>query len=60
MYFGMTTLSTVGFGDFYPVSNAERMMGCVMFLIGVTTFSFIFNSYMNMLEKLYNQEKDFI
>ncbi|NQZ18997.1 MAG: hypothetical protein HRT44_07065, partial [Bdellovibrionales bacterium] len=27
MYWAFTTLSTVGFGDYYPVSNYERFLG---------------------------------
>ena len=26
MYYALTTLSTVGFGDIYPVTNAERLI----------------------------------
>ena len=59
MYFGMTTLSTVGLGDYYPVSNSEQIMGCILFLLGVTTFSYIFSSYLDILNVWLKLENDF-
>lgn len=38
-YFSMTSLSTVGFGDYYPVSNNERLIGSFVLLFGVALFS---------------------
>ena len=39
-YFAFTTLSTVGFGDYYPVSDIERFCGAFVLLFGVATFSY--------------------
>lgn len=39
MYFAMTSLSTVGFGDFYPKNSYERLIGSIILLSGVTIFS---------------------
>jgi hypothetical protein len=44
-YWAFTTLSTVGFGDFHPRSNAERALCAVILLFGVTMFSFILGNY---------------
>ena len=41
MYFMMTSLSTVGFGDLYPKSNFERIFGSIILLSGVAIFSYI-------------------
>jgi hypothetical protein len=30
MYFMLTTLSTVGYGDLYPVSMSEKIFGCIL------------------------------
>ena len=40
-YFAFTTLATVGFGDYYPVSVIERGIFTMIFLFGVALFSFI-------------------
>ena len=49
MYFAFTTLSTVGFGDFYPVSSFERIMGVIIMLVGVLIFSYIMNIFIDII-----------
>ena len=41
MYFAMTSLSTIGFGDMYPVNDLERLLGSFMLLSGVAVFSMV-------------------
>ena len=41
VYFAMTTLSTIGFGDYYPISNWERIVMIFYFIGGVAVFSII-------------------
>ena len=36
----MTTLSTVGFGDFHPRSDSERFLACFLLIFGVSVFSY--------------------
>lgn len=52
MYFAFTTLSTTGLGDFYPVSDIERLVGAFLLLIGVALFSYIMGELLSMLVKL--------
>ena len=40
-YFMNTSLSTIGFGDFKPISDAERLVCVVTVISGVIVFSFI-------------------
>ena len=51
-YFAFTTLSSVGFGDYYPVSVVERAIFTMVFLFGVALFSFIMGELQNMLKKI--------
>jgi hypothetical protein len=51
-YFAFTTLATVGFGDYYPVSVVERAIFTMIFLFGVALFSFIMGELQNMLKKI--------
>jgi len=30
MYFMLTTFSTVGYGDYYPTSKGEMVLGCII------------------------------
>jgi hypothetical protein len=40
-YFMNTSLSTIGFGDFVPVSDTERIVCTFMVIGGVIVFSYI-------------------
>jgi len=42
-YFALTTLSTVGYGDYYPVSNVERIVAVGIMLGGVAFIEIITN-----------------
>ena len=61
MYFALTSLSTVGFGDLYPRNDYERILGSVMLLGGVSCFSFVLNelSYMISNIKFLNGEIEY-
>ena len=50
MYFAFTSLSTVGFGDFYPVSDVERIIGAMVLMFGVAIFLFIMGKFIEMIQ----------
>ena len=54
IYWSMTTLSTIGLGDYYPVSNYERALMCFVFLMGVAFFTYCFNVLQEILVFLIN------
>ena len=58
-YFAFTTLATIGFGDYYPVSNTERVVFTVVFIGGVSMFSFIMGELQKMLKRIQSLEQDF-
>jgi hypothetical protein len=39
IYFTVTTITTVGYGDLYAQNNTERIMGALLKIIGVLAFS---------------------
>ena len=49
VYFMFTTLSTVGFGDFHPKSEVERVTMTFILLIGVACFSYIMSQFISIL-----------
>ena len=59
LYFSMTSLSTVGFGDYYPVNNFERLLGAFMLLFGVAVFSYIMGQLLEMIEKIKKLDNEF-
>jgi len=52
VYFILTTLSTVGYGDFYPVSILEKIVGSLIMFCGVTFFSIIMNEFIGIILEL--------
>lgn len=50
LYFALTTLSTVGYGDLYPISQIERIFAVIVMLLGVAFFSFIMGNVMTIIE----------
>ena len=40
-YFSLTSLTTVGLGDYRPVNNIERIICVMIILFGVSIFSYI-------------------
>ena len=51
-YFTVTTMSTIGFGDFYPISNEERLLGSFLLLFGVALFSVFMGLLLEMIQKI--------
>ena len=51
MYFAFTSLSTVGFGDFYPVNDYERLLCSALLLFGVAIFSYIMGNFIEILDQ---------
>ena len=52
VYFAFTTLSTVGFGDFNPKSEIERIVTTFILLVGVACFSYIMGQFIDILMNL--------
>ena len=38
-------LSTVGYGDLFPLSNSERIIGVFCMMAGVATFSTVMGNF---------------
>ena len=57
-YFAITTLSTVGFGDFYPISTQEKIVTAFIMIIGVSVFSFMVGNLIEILNQYKNMHKE--
>ena len=49
MYYSLTTLSTVGYGDFFPQSIMEKIFGSIIQIFGVTFFSILMNKFQDIV-----------
>ena len=50
VYFAFTTLSTVGFGDYHPIGDFERVLCSIILLSGVSLFSYIMGNFIEVIE----------
>jgi len=56
LYFSFTSLTTVGFGDFNPRSDVERVFIALSLLFGVAIFSMIMNEFIEMIQKKFKYD----
>jgi hypothetical protein len=49
MYFMLTTLSTVGYGDSHPHSIMEKAVCAGLQVLGVTIFSIVMNAFIKIV-----------
>ena len=54
----MTSLSTVGFGDYYPVNDYERLSCAFVLLFGVALFSLFMGQLLEMIENFKNMDEE--
>ena len=53
-YYGLTTLSTIGFGDFAPKSVYEKLIIAFVMLFGVVVFSYIMGNLIEIMLNINN------
>ena len=50
MYFALTMLSTVGYGDYYPIHPLEQVKAIIIMLMGVAVFSWVRDEIMGFVD----------
>jgi hypothetical protein len=51
IYYTFTTLATVGFGDYHPKADEEKILACFVFLSGVSVISYLMGIFGEILRK---------
>ncbi len=51
MYFAMTSLGTIGFGDRRPISDIERICCIFILFFGVAIFSYMMGIFIGILSQ---------
>ena len=49
LYYALTTLSTVGYGDYFPISDVEMIITSLVMLGGVAFFSYIMGNFLEII-----------
>ena len=49
MYYIITTLSSVGYGDLYPMSNREKVLVIFLMFSGTGFFSYVLNAFTTII-----------
>ena len=52
VYYAFTSLTTIGFGDYHPQSDYERIFIAILLLFGVAIFSFIMGNFIEILNSI--------
>jgi len=52
VYWAVTTLTTIGYGDITPGTDLERFICCVWMLVGVGFYSFTIGSMTTMMSSI--------
>ena len=48
-YFTLTTLATVGYGDLFPITSFEKIIGVIIMILGIAFFSYIMGNFNDVL-----------
>lgn len=56
MYFALTTLATVGYGDYFPSSTAEKILGSIVQVLGVSFFSVLMDGFIKVALSMKGQD----
>lgn len=59
VYFAFTSLSTVGFGDYHPRTNSERIFCTIILLFGVIIFTLVMENFAYVLYSFNTIRADF-
>jgi len=52
MYFALTTLTTIGFGDYHPISDSEKIVMVFCFIGGVGVFTIMLGNFTDSISRI--------
>jgi voltage-gated potassium channel len=51
LYYTITTLATIGFGDYCPRADEERMFNVIIFIVGVSITLYLMDCFIEIIMK---------
>ena len=58
VYYSFTTLATIGFGDFHPLADEERIIVAFLFLSGTSIFSYMMGVFIMIVTQFQQLNKE--
>jgi hypothetical protein len=49
LYYTVTTLATIGFGDYTPKADEERMFSVIIFIVGVSITLYLMDCFIEII-----------
>ena len=59
MYFALTTLTTIGFGDLHPISDTEKLLMVIFFIGGVGVFTIMLGNFNDSIVRMIDLTKEY-
>lgn len=59
LYFSLTTMTTVGYGDISPKNNQEKILNILMMVLACAAFGYIINKIQNIFDELNEQKIEY-
>ena len=59
LYWTITTITTVGYGDISATNTEERIVACVIMVIGVIAFSFATGSFSSIIQNVDSRQAEY-
>ncbi len=54
-YYALTTLSTLGYGDFYPLTDREVLLAVIYIFAGAAFFAYIMGSFIEIISNYHRK-----
>jgi len=58
-YFGVTTMTTVGYGDISPIHDLERILGILSMFMATGVFSYSFSLIASLVGEITHKDEDY-
>ncbi|KRW99170.1 hypothetical protein PPERSA_07413 [Pseudocohnilembus persalinus] len=58
LYIAFTTMTTIGYGDFTPKNELERIINIIVMLVACGTYAYVFNQIGTLLNNIQERSKE--
>ena len=51
-------MTSIGYGDVIPLTDAEKLVSLLIMIIGATTYASLFGTFVNIIDELNSEERE--